>query len=108
MLSYMTEIERVECDREVQIVAKGSHLNHLLFDFLDKFLYVFNGDGVICRFIKIDEFDAHNLVIRAKGYGELYSQEKHLQGTEIKAVTYSAMKIEHETPIKHVYVIVDI
>jgi SHS2 domain-containing protein len=41
-------------------------------------------------------------------YGEEFDKAKHPQGTEIKAITYSAMKII-ENPYKvEIYVIVDI
>lgn len=40
--------------------------------------------------------------------GETFDLNKHTQGTEVKAITYSNMQV-HETPEKHeVYVILDI
>jgi SHS2 domain-containing protein len=45
---------------------------------------------------------------KTKSRGEKYQKQKHGQGTEVKAITYSNMQI-YETETKaEVYVIVDI
>lgn len=50
------------------------------------------------------EFDAENYKIKARCCGETFDLNKHPQGTEIKAITYSNMQV-HE---KEVFVIIDI
>ena len=62
----------------------------------------------VCKKIKITEFDRDNFKITAKGYGETYDREKHTPGTEIKAITYSAMQILEKEGRTDVYTIVDI
>jgi len=69
----------------------------------------------ICRAIEIIEFSPSQFKLRAVLYGEEYDEHFHQQGTEIKAITYSAMRIiEHEdeemdeTRRCEIYVIVDI
>lgn len=58
--------------------------------------------------MKITSFDRENFHIRAIGYGETFNLDKHPQGTEVKAITYSNMQV-HEKDGKHeVYVIIDI
>ena len=44
----------------------------------------------------------------AHSHGEPFDLAKHPQGTEIKAITYSAMQIHTDRPKNDVYVIVDI
>lgn len=62
----------------------------------------------MCKRVEIVEFDRVNWKIKAKGFGETYDKSKHVPGTEIKAITYSAMQI-HETDHKQdVFMIVDI
>lgn len=58
--------------------------------------------------IKITEFDRENFNIKATGYGEQFSLDKHPQGTEVKAITYSNMQVHETGDVKHVYVIIDI
>ncbi|KAG8036452.1 hypothetical protein G9C98_003774 [Cotesia typhae] len=60
--------------------------------------------------IKILEFDEENFKITARAYGEEFQLGKHPQGTEVKAITYSAMQI-HTPPVTErpeVFVIIDI
>ncbi len=40
--------------------------------------------------------------------GERFDLEKHEQGTEVKAITYSAMQIHQDQPTSDIYVILDI
>ena len=54
----------------------------------------------------INEKDFSSL--RLVGFGEKYDPSKHVQGTEIKAITYSNMQV-HVTPEEtNIYVILDI
>ena len=65
---------------------------------------------ILCRTILkivITEFDKENFKIKARGYGEEFQIGKHPQGTEVKAITYSAMQIYDDE--KHeCFVIIDI
>lgn len=77
---------------------------------MDEVLYQFNGEYFICSKIAINNFDTESFSIDATLYGETFDLEKHPQGTEIKAITYSNMQI-HDKPQEgraDIYVIVDI
>lgn len=96
MIRIMTEVEHVDIDQSippVTITANGHDLESLLFSFLDEFLAVFTTEDYICTDIHIDEFNKDTFTILAKGYGEKFSLNKHPQGTEVKAITYSNMQV---------------
>ena len=110
MFGYICELEKVEIDEEitVEIEAEGHDMESLLYSLMDEFLFQFCVDFVVCKKVTIVEFDRENFKIKAKGFGETYNREKHGAGTEIKAITYSAMQIHENDKKSEVYVIVDI
>ncbi|KAG8588011.1 hypothetical protein GDO81_005850 [Engystomops pustulosus] len=108
MFGYMTDIETVEPIDTIEVQAEGGDMLSLLYNFLDEWLYKFSADQYfIPREVKVLHIDRMNFKIRSIGWGEEFSLTKHPQGTEVKAITYSAMQIcEEEKP--EVFVIIDI
>ncbi|XP_056412524.1 protein archease isoform X2 [Hyla sarda] len=108
MFGYMTDIETVEPLDTVEVQIEGHDMMSLLYNFLDAWLYKFSADQYfIPREVKVLHIDRINFKIRSIGWGEEFSLSKHPQGTEVKAITYSAMQIcEEEKP--EVFVIIDI
>ncbi|KAL3312982.1 Protein archease [Cichlidogyrus casuarinus] len=109
MFNYMADSDGIKERSSLEIEASGDDLSSLLFDFMTNWL----SDAACCNYfipkrIVIEDFDASNFKIRSVGYGEPFDREKHTQGTEVKAITYSAMKIHDELPTNDIYVIVDI
>ena len=122
MFGYMTDLDTVEeCSSET-IEASGHDLQSALFNFLDEWLFVFSAEPFFIPFkIEITEFsrtklndsdndDEHEeeIVIKAVGFGETFSLDKHPQGTEVKAITYSAMQITERPDFCETFVIIDI
>lgn len=117
MTAYITDINKIEIKTKEVIEVKANDLTGLLFRFLDDILFLFNAEPYLLskrvRILelnqdKVESGDSEKYSIKAECYGESFSIDKHPQGTEIKAITYSAMKIIDE-PNKHeVYFIVDI
>ena len=112
MFGYMTDIETVEMTDSFKVEAEGDDMEGLLFHFLDEWLFAFSAEPFfIPRKIVITQFDEEKFKISAVGFGEEFSLEKHPQGTEVKAITYSAMQIcfSQEKPQPHeLFVIIDI
>ncbi|KAI4464396.1 archease [Holotrichia oblita] len=112
MFGYMTELQTVEIKQSAEIVAEGDDLESLLFHFLDELLFLFSCEPfLICSKVKITEFKTGDeYKIKCKCYGEEFQLGKHPQGTEVKAITYSAMQIidEPEQNKAQVFVIIDI
>lgn len=109
MFGYMTDLNSVDVVREEEIMAEGDDMINLLFHFLDEFLFLMCADPYfIVKEVEILEFDKENFKIRAVGRGEEFDLNKHPQGTEVKAITYSNMQV-HDNDNRHdVYVIIDI
>lgn len=110
MTAYITDIKSVEITSKESISVEAEDLNGLLYRFLDDVLFLFNAEPcLLSKRVRILEFE-HDRVyrIRAECYGETFSLDKHCQGTEIKAITYSAMKILNESDRCDIYFIVDI
>lgn len=112
MYGYMTEIETVEIKQTAEIEAQGHDLESLLFHFLDELLFLFSAEPfLICSKLVITEFtQGEEFNIKCKCYGEEFQLGKHPQGTEVKAITYSAMQIINaaDTNKFEVFVIIDI
>ncbi|XP_063312042.1 protein archease [Pelobates fuscus] len=108
MFGYMTDIETVEPIDTVEVETEGDDLISLLYHFLDEWLYKFSADQFfVPREVKVLHIDRMSFKIRSIGWGEEFNLSKHPQGTEVKAITYSAMQI-HEDQKPEVYVIIDI
>lgn len=109
MFGYMTELDRIDIERkEIVQVEGGTDLKSLLYKLMDEFLYLFCTENFVVREVKIIEFDRKNLSIRAQGMGETFKLSKHPQGTEVKAITYSAMQIHERIECVDVFVVIDI
>jgi len=99
MFDYMTPLE--DCAREPTsryraIHASGHDLDTLLFAFLDELLFAFHTEMFIVTSVQVCEFSKEKWEIRAVVGGTTFVEGVTRQGTEIKAITYSAMKIiEH-------------
>lgn len=96
--------------------AEGHDLKSLLYNFLEEGLYRFHVDGFVAARVIVDEWQApiddtalaeddvgvdeaaapdqeNAFRMRVLAYGEQYDGVKHESGTEVKAITYSAMTI---------------
>ncbi|XP_063484068.1 protein archease isoform X10 [Symphalangus syndactylus] len=108
MFGYMTDTGTVEPLQTVEVETQGGDLQSLLFHFLDEWLYKFSADEFfIPREVKVLSIDQRNFKLRSIGWGEEFSLSKHPQGTEVKAITYSAMQVYNEEK-PEVFVIIDI
>ena len=116
-----------ECKSET-ITVQGHDIESALYNFLDEWLFTFNADPFFVPFkIEITKFSRtsnenqsqnrteleatdseDNIEIEAIGFGETFDLQKHPQGTEVKAITYSAMQVYEKSNFSEVFVIIDI
>ena len=126
MINYYLLDTVSECKSEM-ISVKGHDIESALYNFLDEWLFTFNADPFFVPFkIEITKFnrksqntqdqvgeennesDENTIEIEAIGFGETFDLQKHPQGTEVKAITYSAMQVHEKTEFSEVFVIIDI
>jgi SHS2 domain-containing protein len=62
----------------------------------------------VCRRVKVLSLDREHWRITSVGVGETFELGRHPQGTEVKAITYSAMQIHENDDKAELFVIVDI
>jgi SHS2 domain-containing protein len=91
MFSVMVDIDKVKPVKTVDIRCSAENDEELLVEFLNKLLSEANiNDMVFSEFIV--RIRNHNLEATAKG--ESLDPEKHNVKTEVKAATYSQLKVE--------------
>ena len=102
MFGYMTRLPSIAIDDRTSeevashVVARGHDLHSMVFAFLDEWLFVFHDTGFVAREVKILQFDRESWQITSRGRGEILNLDKHPQGTEVKATTYSNMQIQEQ------------
>jgi SHS2 domain-containing protein len=95
--NFLTDIEKVE-KKEVRKISKTSfRLDSLLYDFLEELLFLVDTDGFLfCGFKKmtISKVSDGSYDLRSTVFGDSY-KNYHMKG-DLKAITYSEMKIEEK------------
>jgi len=111
MIDYMVPLERIEPRVELVVQSSGaSSLKEFLFNFMQEVLYAAACEPYfMTRQIEVIEFNQSKYSIRAKLKGENFEVKRHGgEGTEVKAITYSAMRIDESEEKCEIWVIVDI
>eukprot|EP00741_Cyanophora_paradoxa_P013120 tig00020675_g12673.t1 len=110
MMNYITDLDLVEIDGSLTrtVTASGHDMFSMLFAIMDEFLFIFSTEFFVAKYIRVVEFDRENWTITAHAQGETYDRSKHSVGTEVKAITYSAMQVHEKDERTDIYVIVDI
>ena len=95
LFAYETTLDNVELLQKYAVEAEGHDMLSLLYNYMNEFLYLFSGEGIVCQHIYIYELQTkEKFHVKAFGYGEPFSIKKHSPvGTEVKAITYSHMQI---------------
>lgn len=96
LVNIMYDIENIEKNQRIPILAEGEELENLLFDWLDKILLMMLIDKVIFSKFNIEiTFDRSSAKYVLTGYceGEFVDLNKHELKVEIKGITYHEMKI---------------
>ena len=108
VMGLITELPAVEVRAQREVVAEGHDLPSLLYNFLDEWLFQFNSDLFVCRRVRVSHIDRERWRVTSVGVGEIFELGRHPQGIEVKAITYSALRITEEEQRTAILVIVDV
>ena len=79
----------------------------LLVDFLSYLIVLFDTDDFIVGSAKLKISKKSSFQLAGNLVGEIYNQDKHGYGVEIKAISYHQLLV-HEGPPAHLRVILDL
>lgn len=115
MFGYMTSLDTIiindahSSDHGLDITAQGHDMHSLIFSFLDEWLFNFHDTGFIPKEVTIKNYSRDVWRISSTGKGEIMDIKRHPQGTEVKAITYSGMRVEERNDGRFdIFVVVDI
>lgn len=109
MFAYMVELDEIDNDLEVEKTVTGLDLHNLLYRLMDECLYTFCTEQFATKQVIVKSFDRSAFIVKVLLKGGTFDPERHSQGTEVKAITYSNLQVVEEAKDRvETYVIVDI
>jgi len=110
MTTISPNLELISPKIEKKIQVKAEDKEALLFDFLSEFLFIFDVNELIFNHIEVTQIEKldNGFELKAIAKGEKFNPNKHEVGTEVKAITYSFMKIEEKKDYVEIEIVFDI
>jgi len=90
-----------------EVNLEADNLDSLLVDFMSYLIVLFDTDFFITGSANLAISQNHNFSLKGNLMGEIYNQDKHGYGVEIKAISYHLLLVE-EGPPAHLRVILDL
>jgi SHS2 domain-containing protein len=106
----MFDTGKVRTREEIKVELEAEDEKALLYDWLERFLYLRDAKGLVMSKFKVEELGRSNagFKIKAKAWGEKFDPKRHEPKVAIKAVTYHLMEIKCEKNKCSVQAVVDI
>ena len=106
LFDIMADLDGLKPSIEKAVKVEGDTHEELLVAWLDELLYLFYTKGVIFSEFRIEELSDKKLT--AKAFGKSVSSNRNRLKTEIKAATYSGLKIDKSDGGYKVEIILDV
>ena len=90
-----------------EVFLESDNLDSLLVDFLSYLIVLFDTDDFIAGSAKLKISKKSSFQLAGNLVGEIYNQDKHGYGVEIKAISYHQLLVQ-EGPPAHLRVILDL
>ena len=110
MATITPDLNKITPQIEKFLEVKAEDKEALLFDFLSEFLYIFDVEDLVFSDIEVKHIKKINgqFELFAILKGEKFDKLKHDTGIEVKAITYSFMRIEEELNRVEIDIVFDI
>lgn len=95
LFDQTVDLTGIGTSEHADIRVKGIDEEDRLYSFLSELLFIEDCDNLILKEFKVC-FDGDEVVCHARG--ETLDRSRHRIRSEIKAVTYHMMEIDHDTP----------
>ncbi len=99
LFEAMTDTSRVSGRYERSVEAEGFDMENLLYRWLEELLSIYYIENIMCGVVRVREIRVvsedgeEKYIIQGTCLGEEFNPERHEARVEVKAVTYSLMKI---------------
>ena len=94
LFDIITDLSKVEGKIEYKISISGIDKEQLLVNWLSELLYLHDVKNLLFKDFYV--VDIQDTQLNASIWGEVFSEDKHVIKTEIKAVTYHCLSIIQE------------
>jgi len=94
LFSIIAELKTVKETESRQLELSEEDSEALLFEWLNRLIYLFDVDMLLLRRFDVADFDGRGL--KATCYGEKYDPSRHHLKMGVKSATYHMMKVDKE------------
>ena len=94
LFSIIAELKTVKEIESRQLEVKEDDTEALLFEWLNRLIYLFDVDMLLLKRFEVTDFDGQGL--KATCYGEKYDPSRHQLKTGVKSATYHLLKVDKE------------
>lgn len=94
LFSIIAELKTVKETESRQLELSEEDSEALLFEWLNRLIYLFDVDMLLLRRFDVADFDGRGL--KAICYGEKYDPSRHHLKMGVKSATYHMMKVDKE------------
>ena len=92
LFAIIAELKTVKEIESRQLELSEEDPEALLFEWLNRLIYLFDVDMLLLKRFDIRDFDGHRL--KAICYGEKYDSSRHQLKTGVKSATYHMLKVD--------------
>ena len=91
LFDLVCELERVEERARYSVAGAADNVEALLVEWLNELVYLFEGEGVVCRRFAFPSWEETEF--RAEGFGEPVDPDRHDPRDLVKAATYHGLSV---------------
>jgi len=95
----MTDIEKVESKKSIEIRVEAENLEELLYLWLEEIIFRFDTEAFLFSEFEVKEIANSGTLLKGEGRGEEFNPDKHPQRLGIKAATYHMMDIKKDKEV---------